>query len=200
MKRWNRHEKLLLVEIIIAIIIPLGSFFLAKNDIPDVALLYQDHTDYHVGRYFTEAKYTNISYEVPILDFEADWMLACSELAMEFDGSASGVQGRCDSSKVILVVPSEFGARSWAAASFGSPVPVRLPVAHVTAFQPKVFPTGIMKVPVAVLPKDLYDELTNRYNTRLRNAFIFGIGLTALILVLLTYALREEEHGKGTAA
>jgi hypothetical protein len=197
MTRWNRHEKLLLVEIIIALIIPLGSLLIATTDLPEVALVMQSTTHEHKDLYFTEARFTNISYSAPIIDFHAEWAIACDSVSVDSEGMVPDVQVACEpgASRATLAVANELSARAWVAADFRSAVkPVHLPIPHVIAFQPRVFVTGVAKFPVVLLSQDVYDQLEARYYHRLVIFLLAGIGTTIAILIMLRYALKEDEN------
>ena len=137
--------------------------------------------------------FTNISYSLPIVDLEAEWVVPCRRVSL---GCRPGAQLRCDAkhSKVILNGPTELSARAWTSASFSSSKPLSLPQPEVKAFRPKVVHTGVIKEPVEIIPKDLFDELQAKYSRELRKALLIGIFVIALIIVFLRYVFREPDN------
>lgn len=195
MKQRSRHDKLLLVEIVIGMLGLTIPLFLVQNEAPDVAITWHSETDHHPGVYYTQTKFSNVSYSTPIASFGASWDLDCRNLRLSAEASAADPQIGCDAMppKVTLALPSQLPARGWVSATFSDASPVSLPAPVVTASQPRIFHTGVVMSPVEVLPDQLYDELRTNYIHGLAKSAIVGIVFTGLLLISLRYALRERD-------
>src|SRR6266849_1292096 len=121
MAKWNTSDKIAVFGTAVAIVLGVAALPFGHTGVPDDAIVIHElsHTD--PGVRIQQTRFRNVSYGIPLKDFEAEWNFNCESLtSYSVDGSAPGAHLRCDTQKsaATLSLAGGFPPLAWTGTTF----------------------------------------------------------------------------------